>query len=282
MKREDVKELVERGVRELHEALGAGKSDRLQQYLDVMARFPRYSFNNCILIAIQAPNSTMVQGFRAWKKLGRSVKKGEKGIGIIAPMVGRKEDDEGNVSDDGEKSVFGFKVVHVFDVSQTEGDDLPQFAEVSGDAGHNVQAVESLIRSWGIELLYENIAGGADGVSKKGTIVIAPNLEPAKRLLTLVHEAAHEKLHFDSERRKKTSKVIRETEAEAVAHVVCRALGLDTIDHCADYIQLYDGDIEVLTKSMDYIQKTAASILDGIQAHLPKHDAEVTELAANG
>ena len=116
MKREEVKELVERGVRELHEALAAGKSDRLQQYLNVMARFPRYSFNNCILIAVQAPEATMVQGFRAWKKLGRSVKKGEKGIGIIAPMIGRKKDDNGNATEDGEKSVFGFKVVHVFDV----------------------------------------------------------------------------------------------------------------------------------------------------------------------
>ena len=84
MKREEVKELVERGVRELNEALAAGKSDRLQQYLDVMARFPRYSFNNCILISLQFPDARMVQGFHAWKKLGRSVKKDEKGIGIIA------------------------------------------------------------------------------------------------------------------------------------------------------------------------------------------------------
>ena len=148
MKREEVKELVERGVRELQEALAAGKSDRLQQYLNVMARFPRYSFNNCILIAVQAPDATMVQGFRAWKKLGRNVKKGEKGIGIIAPMIGRKKDDNGNATEDGEKSVFGFKVVHVFDVLQTEGDELPQFAEVSGTAGDNIEAVESLIRSW--------------------------------------------------------------------------------------------------------------------------------------
>ena len=280
MKREEVKELVECGVRELHEALAAGKSDRLKQYLDVMARFPRYSFNNCILIALQAPHSTMVQGFRAWKKLGRSVKKGEKGIGIIAPMIGRKKDDDGQPEGASEKTVFGFKVVHVFDVSQTEGDELPQFAEVSGDVGDNIEAVESLIHSSGVELVYEDIAGGADGVSKKGTVVIAPDLEPAKRLLTLVHEAAHEKLHADAERRKETTKTVRETEAEAVAHVVCRALGLDTIDHCADYIQLYDGDVDVLAKSMDYIQKAAAQILDGIKAHAPGEQVETEELAA--
>lgn len=280
MKREEVKELVERGVRELNEALAAGKSDRLQQYLNVMARFPRYSFNNCMLIALQFPEAQLIQGFHAWRKLGRTVKKGEKGIGIIAPMVGKKKDEDAKANEDGEKSIFGFKVVHVFDVSQTEGDDLPEFAEVSGDPGENIPAVESLIRDWGIELVYEEIPCGADGLSKKGTIVIDPVLEPAKRLLTLVHEASHERLHADADRRKETTKTIRETEAEAVAHVVCQALGLNTLEHCADYIQLYNGDAEVFTKSMEYIQKTAAEILDGIKSHCALLDSEAEELAA--
>ena len=278
MKREEVKELVERGVRELNEALASGKSERLQQYLEVMARFPRYSFNNCILIALQFPEAQMVQGFHAWKKLGRSVKKGEKGIGIIAPMIGRKKDDDSQADASTERTIFGFKVVHVFDVSQTEGDDLPEFARVSGDPGESIAALEALIHSWGIELVYEHIPCGADGLSKKGTIVIRPDLEPAKLLLTLVHETSHERLHANAERRKETTKTIRETEAEAVAHVVCRALGLNTVEHCADYIQLYNGDVDVLTKSMDYIQKTAAAILDGIQAY--STDKEPEEVAA--
>ena len=84
--------------------------------------------------------------------MGRTVKKGQKGIGIIAPMVGKKKDEDGQSSEAGEKMLFGFKVVHVFDVSQTEGDDLPEFASVAGDPGENIAAVESLIRSWGIEL----------------------------------------------------------------------------------------------------------------------------------
>lgn len=280
MKREEVKELVERGVRELNEALAAGKSDRLQQYLNVMARFPRYSFNNCMLIALQFPEAQLIQGFHAWRKLGRTVKKGEKGIGIIAPMVGKKKDEDAKANEDGEKSIFGFKVVHVFDVSQTEGDDLPEFAEVSGDPGENIPAVESLIREWGIELVYEEIPCGADGLSKKGMIVIDPDLEPAKRLLTLVHEASHERLHADAHRRKETTKTIRETEAEAVAHVVCQALGLNTLEHCADYIQLYNGDAEVFAKSMEYIQKTAAEILAGIKSHVASLDSEAEELAA--
>ncbi len=267
MKREEVGELVERGIRELNEALAAGKSDRLQKYLDVMARFPRYSFNNCILVALQFPDARIVQGFHAWRKLGRSVKKGEKGIGIIAPMIGRKKDDEGSSADDSnEKSIFGFKVVHVFDVSQTEGDELPEFAEVSGDPGDNIVAVEELIRARGIELVYEAIPSGAEGLSKKGAIVIAPELEPAARLATLVHELSHELMHQSSERRSETTKTIRETEAEAVAHVVCQALGLETLQHSADYIQLYNGDVEVLAKSMDHIQKTSAEILEGIRS----------------
>ena len=141
-------------------------------------------------------------------------------------------------------------------------------------------AIEALIRSWGIELVYEEIPCGADGLSKKGTIVIAPDLEPAKRCLTLVHEASHERLHSDAKRRQETTKTIRETEAEAVAHVVCRALGLDTAEHCADYIQLYNGDAEVFAKSMDYIQKTAAQILEGIKAHASSVTVESEELAA--
>ena len=267
MKREEVGELVERGIRELNEALAAGKSDRLQKYLDVMARFPRYSFNNCVLVALQFPDARIVQGFHAWRKLGRTVKKGEKGIGIIAPLIGRKKDDVGSSADDSnEKSIFGFKVVHVFDVSQTEGDELPEFAEVSGDPGDNIVAVEELIRARGIELVYEAIPSGAEGLSKKGAIVIAPELEPPARLATLVHELSHELMHQSSERRSETTKTIRETEAEAVAHVVCQALGLATLQHSADYIQLYNGDVEVLAKSMDHIQKTSAEILEGIRS----------------
>ena len=273
MKREEVKELVDRGIRELNEALAAGKSDRLRAYLDVLSRFPRYSFNNCILIAVQAPEATMVQGFQAWKKLGRNVVKGEKGIGIIAPMIGKRKDEDGNSDESEGKTVFGFKVVHVFDVSQTEGEDLPEFAEVSGDPGENIEAVENLIRSHGINLLYEAIPGGADGVSKKGTIVISPELPPANRLATLVHELSHELMHLPTDRRKETTKTIRETEAEAVAHVVCQALGLDTLYHCTDYIHLYDGDADVLTRSLDHIQKTAAEILEGVKSHM-RIDAE--------
>ena len=275
MKREEITKLIEQGVQELHAALANGRSDQLQTYLDVMARFPRYSFNNCMLIALQDPDCTMVQGFRAWKKLGRNVKKGGKGIGIIAPLLYRKKDDA-SASDDGDRSAIrGFKVVHVFDVSQTEGNDLPQFAAITGDPGENITALEHVIRSEGIELEYDFPASGADGVSQTGKIMVRPDLQAAEQFSVLVHELSHELLHTRKERCKETTKTIRETEAEAVAHVVCRAVGIESIGHSADYIHLYHGDVQVLAESLDAIQKTAARILDAIAVH-----SEQQEVAA--
>jgi antirestriction protein ArdC len=262
MKRDEVKQLIEQGVRELNDALAGGKSEQLQQFLEVMAKFPRYSFGNCILIAVQRPDARIVQGFQGWKKLGRWVKQGEKGIGIIAPMVYRNRD----VEDDDDRTVRGFKVVHVYDVSQTEGKELPEFARITGEPGEYVEAVERLIHSHGIELVYETPASGAEGESHKGKIVVKPELPPAERFATLVHELAHELLHADGERRKASSKCSRETEAEAVAHVVCRAVGIDSTRHAADYIQLYKGDVDVLAQSLDAIQKASQLILDAIAA----------------
>jgi len=285
MKREEATQLIERGIKELNEALAAGKSDRLQKYLDVMSRFPSYSFNNQMLIWLQSPDSTRVQGFHAWKKLKRTVKKGEKGIGIIAPMVYRKDKEasnsasnsekSGNSPESDEKSIRGFKVVHVFDVSQTEGEPLPEFARVTGDAGDNIAGIEALIRSQGISLTYGEIPSGALGLSKKGEIIIQPDQEPAETLMVLIHEYAHERLHQQSQRRQETTKTIRETEAEAVAHVVGQALGLQSLEQSADYIQLYHGDTQVLAESMDHIQKTAAHILAGIAQHTKQAEVAV-------
>ena len=281
MKREEISELIQHGISELGEALAEGKSDRLKQYLDTMAQFPCYSFKNCMLIAQQFPSATLIQGFHAWRKMGRTVRKGEKGIGIIAPMIGKKKgDDEVRENGAEKRAIFGFKVVHVFDVSQTEGDDLPDVADVSGDPGQYLAAIERLTRDWGIKLTYDDILTGADGLSKKGEVVIARGLTPGKRLLTIAHEVAHERLHFDRERRANTTKTSRETEAEAVAYVVGRSLGLDALDHCADYIQLYDGDAEVFAKSMECIQKTAMEILKGVHEYLAAAAPRQSEAAA--
>ena len=130
MKRDDAKQLVSDGLAELNEALSKGQSQTLVRYLSVMSRFHRYSFGNLMLILAQRETATYVAGFRKWQELGRNVRKGEKGIGIFAPCRYKRkvEDDSG---DDREvQDIRGFRVVHVFDISQTEGQELPEFAQI--------------------------------------------------------------------------------------------------------------------------------------------------------
>ena len=272
MKKTEVKDLVTNGINQLSEALQEGKSTTLVQYLNVMSRFHNYSFNNILLITLQNPNATRVAGFQAWRSLKRNVMKGEKGIAIIAPMIGKNKDED---ADKGTRSVFGFKVVHVFDISQTEGEDLPEFAQSHGDPGEYHERLESLVRDRGIDLIYVAPDGGADGVSKHGEIHVRPDLPSCEKFSVLAHELAHEILHHGN-RRNETTKTIRETEAEAVAYVVCQAIGVETTTRSSDYIQLYCGNDDTLTESLDYIQKTASMILDGIMQDKPQEAEAVS------
>ncbi|TWU62347.1 hypothetical protein V7x_40760 [Crateriforma conspicua] len=259
MKREQAIKQSEEALKELAESLKTGKSDVLLKYLDSVSQFHQYSFANCMLIVAQKPDATHVAGFQRWKKLGRFVKKGEKGIGIIAPMVGKRKETENS---DAEKSIYGFRVVHVFDVSQTEGDDLPELdLSITGDPGDKLERMERFVEDHGIDLAYvDDGLGGALGVSKGGRIEVLAELEPADRFAVLAHELAHELLHH-GERRAKTSKVVRELEAEAVAYVVCRSQGLECGNKSSDYIQLYNGDDKLLMNSLEHIQRTSAMIL---------------------
>jgi antirestriction protein ArdC len=238
----------------------------------MLSRFHNYSFGNCILIAIQRPDATHVAGFHRWKQLGRFVKKGEKGIVILAPIVRRvakaeELDDEG--ATDGRRHssgrIAGFRAAHVFDVAQTEGKELPEFSSIQGDPGEKLQRLESVVRNHGIELSYEPHLGGADGRSEGGKITLREGLLPAEEFAVLSHELAHELLHR-SERRKETTRKIRELEAEAVSFVVSKAVGLDGIGRSADYIQLYSGDKELLMQSLDHIQRVASRIIEELSS----------------
>lgn len=260
MKKDEIQNLVTTGIDSLQKSLAAGESRQLKEVLAVMARFPRYSFNNCLLIFQQRPDAREVQGFHAWKKIGRTVKKGEKGIGISAPLSCRTDE-----SDSDDKMVRGFRVVHVFDISQTEGKELPRLAQPEGEADKWIPAVEELIRSHDIDLRYRELAGNAEGVSSIGKIVIQPDLPPAKRLSVLVHELAHELLH-DRETRRALSIAVKETEAEAVAHVVCNAMGVDSLEHSSEYIRLQPGGAEAFADCMKRIQRCASGILQSLQA----------------
>ncbi|QEG35974.1 ArdC-like ssDNA-binding domain-containing protein [Bythopirellula goksoeyrii] len=253
---------------DLESDLKAGKSDTLVKLLATMGTFPNYSFSNVMLICLQRPDATHLAGFNAWKKLGRYVMKGEKGIGIIAPMIfGAK-----NESADGEDAPrIRFKVVRVFDISQTDGEPLAEFAAIRGDPGDHLARLRELVTERNIKLEYAEIAGGAQGVSRGGSITIRPGLSAAEDFSVLVHEYAHEKLH-KADKRTSTTKIQRETEAEAVAFVVSRAVGLDCGSHASDYIQLYQGDAKVLSSSLELIQKTAADILGALLAKKSKQE----------
>lgn len=259
-------ELAADALKTLIEALEAGNSEALKNYLAVMARFHQYSWNNCLLIALQRPGATNVAGFHAWHKLGRFVRKGEKGIAILAPVIAKREikDDAKSETELTIQQLVGFRTAFVFDVLQTDGKELPQFAIVKGDATQQVEALKSFARTRGVEVRYDAGIAPAKGVSYGGRISILPELTSGDEVATLAHEIAHEMLHRD-ERRMQNNRTIRETEAEAVAFVVCSAIGLDTNTAACDYIKVYNGDAATLTASLNFVQKTAAEILSALE-----------------
>ena len=267
MTREQAKAKISDGLKRLNDALAEGRSDDLERYLKTMGRFHRYSFNNIMLILIQNPDATHVAGFHGWKKLGRTVKKGESGIAIVAPCrYKKKEENEAGEEESKGYALRGFTVTYVFDIEQTEGDELPQFTAVSGEPGEALERIKVYIDELGIELAYHSSLGPSClGTSQGGTINVLEGLEPAVEFSVLAHELGHEDLHH-GERRQETTKTIRETEAEAVAAVVCSAFGVDSTARSSDYISLYRGTTDTLGESLQFIQKTAEKIIEGIYA----------------
>ena len=279
------KEVIVANVKSLIEQLEAGHSDGLTAYLNAMTRFHNYSFGNILEIARQKPDASRVAGFWKWKELGRSVKKGEKGIRILAPIVGirRKTDEEAAKSDPAYQNkpvLVGFRSAYVFDVSQTEGAELPEMRGVCGDVGENRDRLIAFIEQQGIELVFTERIAPDLGVSYGGRIAILPGQSKAEEFSTLVHELAHEMLH-KAERRTATTKVVRETEAEAIAFVIGKAVGLDTGTASADYIQLYHGNASLLAESLEVIQQTSAVILAALESSAAETmpDAELAKVA---
>lgn len=260
MKSEQIKEMTERATEHLVAALQSGHSEQLAAYLKAIARFHRYSLNNVLLIALQKPNASYVAGFRTWNELGRSVRKGEKGIMILAPIVRRKIEDE-DTAEEAAHAIAGFRATYVFDISQTDGKDLPQIGVVRGDPRDCGDRLRQLAAAHGIAIEYSEEIAPARGTSYGGRIALLPDQSPAEEFSTLVHELAHEFLHR-GDRRAGTSKRIRETEAEATAFVVCQAIGLEMGSAASDYIQLWNGDVAVLTESLSYVRQAASQMLE--------------------
>jgi len=263
MKSEQIKQITNKAIEQLIAALNEGRSETLTQYLAAIGRFHRYSLRNVMLIASQKPTATHVAGFQTWHKLGRFVKKGEKGILILAPIVRAKSQ---SVEETDESSTaVGFRAAYVFDISQTGGQGLPEIGNVNGDPREFRDRLGKFVSDQGILLEYSQDIAPARGTSAGGKITLLPDQAPAEEFATLAHEVAHELMHRD-ERRASTSKQSRETEAEAVAFVVCQAIGLETGSAAQDYIQLYEGDAKLLTASLEHIQQTATQILHAIGA----------------
>jgi antirestriction protein ArdC len=268
--------LIRANVDFLIEQLEAGQSDALTAYLTAMSHFHNYSFGNILQIARQKPDATHVAGLYAWNQLGRRVKKGEKGIQILAPMIGVKRKKDAEAEQDITKQnvpvLVGFRAVYVFDVLQTEGKELPGMDGVKGEVGEHSDRLIDFITTQGIELEFNEHIAPAMGMSYGGKIVLLPGQSKAEEFATLVHELAHEMLH-KAERRTQTTKTVRETEAEAIAFVVSKAVGLETGTASADYIQLYHGNASLLAESLEVIQKASAVILAALETK-PEKEAD--------
>jgi hypothetical protein len=263
------KEVIAANVKLLIEQLEAGHSEGLTAYLTAMGRFHRYSFSNVLEIARQMPSASRVAGMYAWNQLGRKVKKGSKGIRILAPVVDiRKKKEsaaEKSTPSQNEPVLVGFRSAYVFDVSMTDGSPLPELEErVTGDVGVYRERLIDFILAQGIELEFKESIAPALGMSYGGKIVILPGQSAAEEFSTLVHEAAHELIH-KSTRRTATTKTVRETEAEAIAFVVGTTIGLDNGRSSASYIQIYQGNAALLAESLEVVKQTSDLILSAIE-----------------
>ena len=270
---------LENGVKDVF------SSDGYKEYLNFCAKLPRYSVNNQILIMLQKPEATMCQSFGGWKDMNRHVKKGEKGIRILAPAPYKMEREQDKLDGNGkaildkdgepvkekvEVTINAFKPVSTFDISQTEGDPIPTIgvAELTGSVEGYKTLLEAIQDVVPVPITFENIESGAKGYFhlEENRIAVQEGMSEAQTVKTIIHEAAHQALHskeaFDSSAEKK-SKNQKETEAESVAYVVCQHYGIDTSDYSFAYVATWSEGKEVpeLKASLDTIRRTASDLI---------------------
>lgn len=294
-------------VAELTDKLESGimnlyASDNYAQYISAMAKFHHYSFSNAFLILLQRPNASYVAGYNTWKSLGRQVKRGEQGIMILAPcnfsavMECKKRDPKTGeivIGPDGQPetekkriSPNRFKIAHVFDMSQTEGKELPQIAvsELTGEVDDFSSVYERLAALSPLPVEQRDFPGTAKGYTSftENLVVVRSGMSQVQTIKTLVHEIAHAKLHNpkdvldETDQRKKRQK---EVEAESIAYVVCQHYGIDTSDYSLGYVAGWSKGTELaeLKASLDTIHRTAGEIIDAITPPPPKREYERTE-----
>ena len=290
-KLKEITDRLEQGITELFD------SERYKEYLRVMSKFHNYSFNNTLLIAMQKPDASLVAGFSAWKNnFGRNVMKGQKGIKIIAPspfkirqemkkidphtqqpIIGK---DGKPVTEEKEITIPAYKVVSVFDVSQTEGKELPDIAvdELTGDVERYKDFFAALEKTSPVPIGFEQIAGGSHGYYhlEDKRIAIDEGMSELQTLKTAIHEIAHAKLHDidlnapENEQQPRVDRRTREVEAESVAYTVCQHYELDTSDYSFGYVAGWSSGRELseLKSSLETIRSTAAEIINSIDEHI--------------
>ena len=257
-----------------------------RRMLEVAARFHRYSPNNVLLICLQRPDATRVAGYHTWREVGRQVRKGETGIAILAPVTARRREvAEEDSERAGEPRVLrGFRVTHVFDLSQTDGEPLPEVRPelLGGSAPFGVwECLLDQIEAAGYSFGYADIApanGRTDHAA--GTVVVRGDLTGAQSVKTLAHELAHVLLHQPDELPAGFTRKRAEVEAESVAYLVCAAHGLDSGEYTVPYVAGWaDGDRELVQLTTTRVLATAREILAGTA---PGDDGTVTTRARVG
>ena len=294
-------------VKEITDRLEAGikdlmNSDSYKTFLRTMSKFHAYSLNNTILIAMQKPDATLVAGYTAWKKqFGRQVQKGEQGIRILAPTPYKKKMEvdvidpstgQARLNPDGTKStemkeimVPAFKVVNVFDVSQTDGKPLPSIGvnELTGDVQQYEMFFEALKRSCPVPIGFEQIDSGAKGYyhTVDHRIALQEGMSQIQTIKTLIHEMTHQKLHSMDPKEMPPeepclTRNAKEVEAESVAYTVAQHFGIETSDYSFAYIAGWSAgkDTPELKASLDRIRKAADELITTIDGHLAELQKE--------
>ena len=290
-KLKEITDRLEQGIAELFD------SERYKEYLKVMSKFHNYSINNTLLIAMQKPDASLVAGFSAWKNnFERNVMKGQKGIKIIAPSPYKIKQEMQKIDPHTQKPIIGkdgkpvteekevtipaYKVVSVFDVSQTEGKELPDIAvdELTGDVDRYKDFFAALEKTSPVPIAFENIEGGSHGYYhlEDKRIAINEGMSELQTLKTAIHEIAHAKLHDidlnapKDEQQPHVDRRTREVEAESVAYTVCQHYGLDTSDYSFGYVAGWSSGRELseLKSSLETIRSAAAEIINSIDENL--------------
>lgn len=243
----------------------AGAAQAMRSYLDIVSRFHQYSWRNVLMICSQCPDATRVASFQFWKQLGRYVRKGEKGIEIFVPVVQKQtQDDEDDEQETAFRPAIAFRSGYVFDISQTEGDPLPEPPKWWADGEAPTLLLNRLtaaIQQDGIEVIEieEGELGTARGFSAGGVIAVLRTASPLGKASTLIHEWTHELQRRLTDRLPREREVA-EVEAEATAYVVLRHFGLDAPEN-ANYIALWQQEKKLLQTSLKRIRDFAAQII---------------------